>query len=149
MYDLVSAIRLRPEAAPADKAAAGGAGDVLVVDDSLLSREMQRRVIGSAGYRVETARGGEAALDLLSRKTFDLVVAAVRMSGMDGVELVGHLRAKDKGRNPPVVLVTTRENTGDRERALLAGAQECVAKEDFDVERIAPLLGRLLAGGGK
>lgn len=149
VYDLVSAIRLRPEAAPAGKVAAGQAGDVLVVDDSLLSREMQRRVISSAGYRVETAPEGEAALDLLSRKTFDLVVAAARMSGMDGVELVGRLRAKEKGRNLPVVLVTTKENTGDRERALLAGAQECVAKEDFDVERIAPLLGRLLAGGGK
>jgi len=149
VYDLVSAIRLSPEAAPAGKAAAGTAGDVLVVDDSLLSREMQRRVVSSMGYRVETAPEGKAALDLLSRKTFDLVVAAVRMSGMDGVELVGHIRAKDMWRNLPVVLVATRENPGDRERALLAGAQECVAKDDFDVERIAPLIERLLAGSGK
>ncbi|MDA8121176.1 MAG: hybrid sensor histidine kinase/response regulator [Deltaproteobacteria bacterium] len=149
VYDLVSAIRLRPEAAPEGKAAAGIAGDVLVVDDSLLSREMQRRVIASAGCRVETAPEGKAALELLSRKTFDLVVAAVRMSGMDGLELVGHIRAKDMGRNLPVVLVATRENPADRERAMLSGAQECVLKEDFDVERITPLIGRLLAGSVK
>ncbi len=150
VYDLVSAIRLRPEAVqPAGKIPGGEAGDILVVEDSLLSREMQRRVIASAGYRVESAPDGNVALDLLSRKTFDLVVAAVRMRGVDGVDLASRMRAKEEWKNIPVILVTTRENPGDRERVLLAGAQECVAKEDFDVERMGPLIGRLLSSGGR
>jgi len=148
VYDLMSAIRLRPEAAPKGEAA-GIQGDVLVVDDSFLFREMQRRVVSSAGYRAETAPDGKTALDLISRKHFDLVVAAVRMSGMNGVEMLGSLRATEYGRKLPVVLVATKDNPGDRERALMAGAQECIAKEDFDVERVSPMMGRLLARGGK
>lgn len=149
VYDLVSAIRLRPEAAQAARSAGGEAGDVLVVNDSLLTREMQRRVLVSAGYRVETAADGKTALDLVSRKAFDLVVAAVRMAGMDGIDFLGRLRAKDASRGIPVVLVNTRETAGDRERALMSGAQECIAREDFDVERVAPLIRRVMTGSAK
>lgn len=147
VYDLVSAIRLRPEAAPAAAAGEGASGrEILVVDDSLLARELQQRVLSSAGYRVETAPSSQAALDLLVRRPFDLLVAGVRMRGMDGVELIGQLRRNGLGKDLPVVLVASREHRGDRERALSAGAQACVEKEDFDVEHLAPMIGRLVGG---
>ncbi len=143
VYDLMSAIRLRPETAAGT--ADGGSGDVLVVDDSFLFREMQRRVVASAGYRAESAPDGQAALDLVARKTFDLVFAAVRMGGMDGVEMLDRLRATEHGRKIPVVLVASRDNPADRERALMAGAQEFLAKEEFDADRVGLMIGRLLS----
>jgi chemotaxis protein histidine kinase CheA len=147
VYDLMSAIRLRPEEASFPEDEAGAApGEILVVDDSLLSREMQQRVLSCAGYRVETAPSSSAALDLLARRPFDLLVAGVRMRGMDGVELVGRIRSKAYGKALPVVLVASRDHAEDRERALSAGAQACVEKEDFDVEHVTPVIRRLVGG---
>jgi chemotaxis protein histidine kinase CheA len=149
VYDLVAAVRLRPEQAPpAEIGEPTKQGRILVMDESLLSREMQQRVIASAGYLVETASGPRDALDLLSRKEFDLVIAGVGRAGTDGVELVGRLRSKETLKDLPVVLVASREHGSDRERAVRSGAQECIDKEEFDVERLGPMISRLMARRG-
>ena len=67
---------------------------VLVVEDSLAVRELQRSILEAAGYRVETARDGREALDRLDRDDeIDLVVTDVEMPEMDGIELTRAIRA--------------------------------------------------------
>jgi len=150
VYDLVSAVRMRSDVAPETV----GAGDhpavdadVLVVEDSLLVREMQQRVLTSAGYRVDTAPSGKAALELLARKRFHAVVAGARMPGMDGIELLSQARQADHTRDVPFILVAPPENRADLVRGMAAGAKACVTSDDFTAERLTATIGRAVSRG--
>ena len=150
VYDLVTAVRLHAEASPEGV----GEGvrpvvdaDILVVDDSLLVREMQQRILFSSGYRVETASGGKAALDRLSRKRYHVVVAGARMTGMDGIQLLGEARKTDYTRDLPFILVASEEHREDLVRARAAGAKGCLMREEFTPDRMAAMIGSILGRG--
>ncbi len=147
VYDIMTAVRMRPEGAPPEAGEAGGRKGrrLLVVDDSLLSREMQARVLTAAGFTVETASGGQAAIERLSRESFDLVLSEAHMEGIDGVELLSQIRKEGQHRETPVILVVSRDRAADRLRAMAAGAQECVEKEDFRAETVVPMIERLMS----
>ncbi|MFA6148793.1 MAG: hybrid sensor histidine kinase/response regulator [bacterium] len=150
VYDLVSAVRLRAETSPEGV----GEGkrpvidaDILVVDDSLLVRDMQQRILFSSGYRVETASGGKAALDRMSGKRFHVVVAGARMAGMDGIQLLAEARKTDYMRDLPFILVASNEHREDLVRARAAGAKGCVTREEFTPDRMAAMIGSILGRG--
>ncbi len=67
---------------------------VLIVDDEESVREIVTEMIGEMGYDVKSAESGEAALDLMSKVNFDLVISDVKMDGMDGLSLAQRLREK-------------------------------------------------------
>jgi len=121
--------------------------DILVVDDSLLVREMQQRILFSSGYRVETASGGKAALERLSRKRYHAVVAGARMEGMDGIQLLAEARKSGYARDLPFILVASKEHREDLVRARAAGAKGCVTREEFTPDRMAAVIGSVLDRG--
>ena len=150
VYDLVTAVRLHAETAPEGVGERGRPGvdaDILVVDDSLLVREMQQRILFSSGYRVETASGGKAALERLSRKRYRVVVAGARMAGMDGIQLLAEARKTDFTRDLPFILVASKEHREDLVRARAAGAKGCVTREEFTPDRMAAMIGSLPGRG--
>ncbi|MBI2510967.1 MAG: response regulator [Opitutae bacterium] len=113
---------------------------VLVVDDSLTTRMLEQSILESAGYQVDVAVSGEEALERLHRRRYGLVLVDVEMPGMDGFTLVERLRAEPEWKGIPAILVSSRESREDRARGLQAGAQDYVAKGEFDQRR---LLGRI------
>jgi chemotaxis protein histidine kinase CheA/CheY-like chemotaxis protein len=150
VYDLVTAVRLHAETSPEGVGEGGRPGidaDILIVDDSLLVREMQQRILFSSGYRVETASGGKAALERLSGKRFHVVVAGARMAGMDGIQLLGEARKTDYTRDLPFILVASKEHREDLARARAAGAKGCVTREEFTPDRMAAMIGSILGRG--
>ncbi len=151
VYDLVTAVRLHAETSPAGVGEGGRPGadaDILVVDDSLLVREMQQRILCSSGCRVETASGGKAALERLALKRYHVVVAGARMAGgMDGIQLLAEARKTDYTRDLPFILVTSAEHREDPVRARAAGAKGCVTREEFTPDRMAALIGSILGRG--
>jgi len=150
VYDLVSAVRMSAETTPEGVGEGGRPAidaDVLVVEDSLLVREMQQRILASVGYRVETASGGKAALERLSGKRFHVVVAGARMAAMDGVQLLAEARKTDYMRDLPFILVASKEHRDDLVRARAAGAKGCVTREEFTPERMAAMIGGILGRG--
>jgi len=152
VYDLVSAVRLHAETRPegvgeGDRPAADA--DILVVEDSLLVREMQQRILSSAGYRVETASGGKAALEMLSGKRFHAVVAGARMGGMSGADLLAEARKTDYMRDIPFILVASKEQREDLVRGMAAGAAAAVMREEFTPERMTATIGKILSRGGR
>ncbi|HSU84764.1 MAG TPA: response regulator, partial [Thermoanaerobaculia bacterium] len=94
---------------------------VLLVDDSLVTREMERRLLEDAGFEVTAAGDAEEALSLLGEESFDCVVTDIEMPRMDGFELAAHLRAMEHFAHLPIIVVSTRDRPEDRLRGLKVG----------------------------
>jgi len=124
-----------------------GVPRVLVVEDSLAVRELQRSILEAAGYTVETARDGREALDRLDRDdAIDLVVTDVDMPELDGFALTAAIRSHARHSALPVMVVTSRGEEDDRRRGIEAGADAYMVKRGFDqqvlLETVERLIGR-------
>ncbi len=116
---------------------------VLLVDDSLVTREMERRLLEDAGFAVAVAADASEALARLGTDRFDCVVTDVEMPGMDGYELTRHLRSVPQFAQLPVVVVSTRERPEDRLRGLEAGADAYLTKQGLNPAELVGLVNRL------
>jgi two-component system chemotaxis sensor kinase CheA len=116
---------------------------VLLVDDSLVTREMERRLLEDAGFNVATAGDAGEALTRLGEQPFDCVVTDVEMPGMDGFELTAHLRSVEHYAHLPIVVVSTRDRPEDRLRGLKAGADAYLTKQSLDAGELVELVRRL------
>jgi two-component system, chemotaxis family, sensor kinase CheA len=117
---------------------------VLVVDDSAVTRTLEKGILEAAGYQVRVAADGAAALDLLRREPCDLVVTDVEMPRLDGFSLTAGIRADDGLRDLPVVLVTSLDSEDDRHRGAEVGADAYIVKGAFDQDRLLETIRRLI-----
>ena len=100
--------------------AEAGPKAVLVVDDDPAVSRSLRRVLESAGYEVTVANNGNAAVETIMHRAFDVVLSDIQMPGVTGVELLRLVRADDL--DVPVVLMTGRPNRRDRRGGVSLGA---------------------------
>jgi len=118
---------------------------VLVIDDSLTTRMLERSILEAAGYEVDLAVSGEEALEKTRARGYALFLVDVEMPGMDGFAFVERARAEPALRVIPSILVTSRSSPEDRARGEAAGASGYIAKSEFDqtdlLERIRKLVG--------
>lgn len=118
---------------------------VLVVDDSLTTRMLERSILESAGYAVELATSGEEGLEKARAGQYALFLVDVEMPGMDGFTFVERIRADPHLHKVPAILVTSRNAPEDLQRGRDAGAQAYMVKSEFDqvalLERIRALVG--------
>jgi two-component system chemotaxis sensor kinase CheA len=117
---------------------------LLVADDSVTVRTLQKNILESAGYDVMAAVDGMEAWHLLSEKGADLVVSDVEMPRMDGFSLTEAIRDSRRFRDLPVILVTARESDADKTRGLAAGADAYCLKSAFDQKDLLATIARLL-----
>ncbi len=120
---------------------------VLLVDDSPVTREMERRLLEDAGLFVEAVADGTAALARLVASEFDCLVTDIEMPGMDGLELTRSVRASGRFGNLPIVLVSTRNRPEDRMAGLEAGADAYMAKQELAPGELPGLIRRLTGVG--
>jgi two-component system chemotaxis sensor kinase CheA len=116
---------------------------VLLVDDSMVTREMERRLLEDAGFEVAAAADAFEALARLGDRTFDCVVTDIEMAGMDGFELTSQLRGMEQFAQLPIVVVSTRDRPEDRLRGLKAGADAYLTKQGLDAGELVHLVRRL------
>ena len=124
------------------------APSVMVVDDSLMVRELQRSILERAGYEVRTANDGREALAMLAEQPPDLVVTDIEMPNLDGIELTASIRSHPRLANIPVLIVTSRTNDEDHQRGLDAGADALIVKTAFDEAGLLEAVSRLLGEAG-
>jgi len=116
---------------------------VLLVDDSLVTREMERRLLEDMGFDVAAVGDAAEALAQLGEQAFDCMVTDIEMPGMDGFELVRHLRGIPTFARLPVVVVSTHDRPEDRLAGLEAGADAYLTKQGLDATELAGLVRRL------
>lgn len=122
---------------------------VLVVDDSLTTRMLEKALLESAGYEANLASDSYQALEALKRGSYGLIIVDFEMPGMDGMELTRVIRADPQHSKVPIIMLTSRGTDDDRRRGLLAGVQAYLVKGRFDQEEflttVRGLLGRTVS----
>jgi two-component system sensor histidine kinase and response regulator WspE len=121
---------------------------VLVVDDSLTVRELERKLLLNRGFEVAVAVDGMDGWNMLRGEDFDLVVTDVDMPRMDGIELVSRIKADARLQSLPVMVVSYKDREEDRRRGLDAGADYYLAKGSFHddalLDAVEDLIGKAL-----
>lgn len=117
---------------------AGGAQRkrILVVDDSLTVRELERKLLLGRGYDVAVAVDGMDGWNALRSEHFDLLITDIDMPRMDGIELVTLVRRDSRLQSLPVMVVSYKDREEDRRRGLDAGADYYLAKASFHDEAL-------------
>ena len=101
---------------------------VLVVDDNTVNQEFAAEAVRRIGHIVTTVASGVEALDILARKTFDVVLLDIQMEGLDGLEVTRRFRAAERGVRTPIVALTAQTAAEDRDRCLAAGFDAVITK---------------------
>lgn len=117
---------------------------VLVVDDSITVREVQRQLLQRLGYEVETAVDGADGWNQLRAGTFDLLITDVDMPRLNGIELVRLVRREPRFTSLPVAIVSYKDREEDRMAGLEAGANAYLTKGSFKDESFASTIQRLV-----
>ena len=119
---------------------------VLVVDDSLTVRELQRKLLLNRGYDVAVAVDGMDGWNALRSEDFDLLITDIDMPRMDGIELVTLLRRDNRLQSLPVMVVSYKDREEDRRRGLDAGADYYLAKASFHDDALLDAVVELIGG---
>jgi two-component system chemotaxis sensor kinase CheA len=117
---------------------------ILVVDDSLTTRMLERSILESAGYEVDLAASGEEGLEKARAGRYGLFLTDIDMPGIDGFMFVERTRADPRLADVPAILVSSRASAADRDRGREAGASAYVVNGEFDQEQLLEHIRRLV-----
>jgi two-component system, chemotaxis family, sensor kinase CheA len=118
---------------------------ILVVDDSFNTRELEKKILETGGYVVDTAEDGEEGLNLAKQTQYNLIVTDCDMPKMNGFELTENLRKDQYYIEKPIIIVTAKDREEDRLKGMKAGANAYITKATFDqkilLETVDSLIG--------
>lgn len=117
---------------------------ILVVDDSLNTREIEKEVLEASGYRVTLAEDGLDAWQKALGGRFDAILTDIEMPRLDGFSLTAKLRETERYRTTPIVILTSRQTQEDKQRGIQVGADAYIVKGDFDQSSLVQTLRNLL-----
>lgn len=117
---------------------------ILVVDDSVTTRTLEKGILELSGYDVILAVDGVEALDKLHAARVDLVVADVEMPRMDGFQLLAAIKRDAALAGLPVIMMTSRADEEDVRRGMELGADAYLVKQAFDQRELLDVVGQLL-----
>ncbi|GAA0503751.1 hybrid sensor histidine kinase/response regulator [Paractinoplanes deccanensis] len=117
---------------------------ILVVDDSLTTRMLERSILESAGYEVDLAASGEEGLERARAREYGLILTDIDMPGIDGFTFVAETRADPRLAHVPAILVSSRASAEDRRRGNEVGASAYVVKGEFNQEELLAHIRRLI-----
>lgn len=118
---------------------------VLVVDDSMSTRTLEKNILETAGYKVSLATDGREALNVLNANSnFDIIVSDVLMPGMDGLQLTQMVKKDANLKKIPIVLVTSLDSRADKERGMEVGADAYLVKSNFDQSSLLQTIEQLI-----
>jgi two-component system sensor histidine kinase and response regulator WspE len=130
---------------------AGRKKRVLVVDDSITVREVERQLLLHKGYEVAVAVDGVDGWNKVRAERYDLMVSDIDMPRMNGLQLVQAVRADERLRDLPVIIVSYKEREEDRVRGLEVGANAYLTKSSFHdnrfMEAVVDLIGAASESG--
>ncbi len=117
---------------------------ILIVDDSITTRTLEKNILTTAGYQVRLATDGVEALAVLRENPCHLIVADVDMPRLDGFDLTVQLKSDDHYRDIPIILVTSLDSAEDKARGIQVGADAYIVKSTFDQDALLETIRQLV-----
>jgi two-component system sensor histidine kinase and response regulator WspE len=117
---------------------------ILVVDDSITIREVERNMLQTRGYDVDVAVDGMDGWNAVRTGRYDLVISDIDMPRMNGIEFVSHIKQDPRLKNIPVMIVSYKDREEDRNRGLEAGADYYITKGSFHDETLLDAVADLI-----
>lgn len=105
---------------------------ILIVEDALSTRELEKHILENEGYAVDTAVDGMDAMNKIAQVKYDLIISDIEMPRLDGFQLCEALKKDIKHKDIPVIIVTAMEKEEYKRRGLEAGAAAYITKTAFD-----------------
>ena len=133
----VAGKRWSPESKPREKR-------ILVVEDAFSTRELEKSILETHGYRVDTAVDGLDALERMTRNKYDLILSDIEMPRMDGFELCRTLKKNQGYRDIPFVIVTGLQKEEDKRQGMEVGAAAYIVKSAFEQANLLDTIDRLV-----
>lgn len=116
----------------------------LTVDDSKTIREMVSFTLSGAGFEIIEAEDGQDALRVLEGQDVNLIITDLNMPNMDGLELMRQLRAQDKFKFTPILMLTTEGDDTKKQQGKDAGATGWIVKP-FNPEKLVQVVNKVTA----
>lgn len=138
------AAHIRPADAAADGRERASARQILVVEDSPNTREVERAILEQAGYAVLTAENGAQGLELLKTHQIDAVVTDIEMPEIDGLTLTRTIKQDAAYAHLPVIIVSTKSSDDAKQQGFDAGANAYIVKGAFDDDTLLATLEQCL-----
>jgi two-component system chemotaxis sensor kinase CheA len=120
---------------------------VLLVDDSITTRTLEKHILENAGYEVLTAADGQEAWESIRQNEKglpDLVISDINMPRMDGFVLTQSVKGDGRYAHVPMILVTSLDSPQDRLHGMEAGADAYIVKSTFDQRELLETIDRLI-----
>jgi two-component system chemotaxis sensor kinase CheA len=118
---------------------------ILIVDDSITTRTLEKNILEAVGYSVELATDGQEALSVVETTGVpDLVVSDILMPRMDGFELTKQLKSGERTAHVPVVLVSSLDSPADKTRGIEVGADAYIVKSRFEQGNLLETIEQLI-----
>jgi two-component system chemotaxis response regulator CheY len=125
---------------------------ILIVDDDKTTRKLLGLYLKSKGFEVLHAENGLDGLEKLGSESVNMVISDLNMPYMDGIEFVKAVRADAQQSHLPILMITTEQDTEERERAVSAGVNGYLTKPvtaEVVMQNIRQILKKIFAEGGK
>ena len=117
---------------------------ILVVEDAFSTRELEKSILETHGYLVDTAVDGLDALERITGNKYDLILSDIEMPRMDGFELCRSLKKNEGYRDIPFVIVTGLQKEEDKRQGIEVGAAAYIVKSAFEQANLLDTIERLV-----
>jgi CheY-like chemotaxis protein len=122
---------------------------ILVVDDSLPTREIESEILRAEGYKVDTAADGVEALTEAKNNRYDLICTDLNMPQMDGFMLTDNIRKNEELSSIPIIVISSRESEEDQKRAAMLGASRYIIKNSFNNHNLLTAVQELIGAANE
>jgi two-component system chemotaxis sensor kinase CheA len=117
---------------------------ILVVDDSITTRTLEKNILESKGYKVTIAVNGKDAWNLVQKENFALVITDVSMPIMDGFTLTEQIKSNAGLKHIPVIIVTSLDSNSEKQRGIEVGADAYIVKSEFESGNLLEIVTQLV-----
>lgn len=117
---------------------------ILVVDDSITTRTLEKNILENKNYQVTVAVNGQEAWEILQKQKFSLLITDVMMPVMDGFTLTENVKKSKTLKNLPVIIVTSLGNDAEKKRGIEVGADAYIIKNEFESGALLEVVSQLV-----
>ena len=111
----------------------------LIVEDAISTRKSLAQFMMDLGYKVDTAKDGVEAIDIIEKQLPSIILTDLEMPRMNGLEFTDHLRSNEETKETPIIMITSRATEKHKKEAKRVGVTEYITKP-FDEDKLLNLL---------